>query len=718
MKKLTCFLILYFLLVITNYSFSQSGWYWQNPKPQGNDLKSISFLNSTTGFAVGNIGSVIKTTNKGESWFPVYFPFTQNFLKIKFIDSNTGFLLGNDYVLIRTTNGGNNWGILNIPNDSIIDFSFFNNTRGIVVGKHKLYNTTNSGINWTLVYSLYNYEYFTNSIYLNDSTIYLGGGAFWGYMPVGYFFRTTNYCLDWSKITTNNYSNIALFFFNPSIGFLAGDPSNRIIKTFDGGNSWQTFSVTNYYNINNNNIVDIKFLNNQTGFLSTADTIFKTTNGGNNWIRFGDYSVFSFENLDNNTIIGVGSKGNIFKSSDGGINFINKKTTVTDARLNTIHCVTDSIYYAAGVKGGTGNAGVIIKTTNGGSTWFIQNNDFNSNITKIRFLDINNGAVAASWLILHTTNGGINWIIQKYDSAKYYRDIWFININTGYVVGESGISLKTTNGGINWQKLNLDSTLSFVSLYFINSMTGFIYGQNWSGNPKPNIFKTTNGGISWNGYFGQTNGMAIYFVNNLTGFTAGYNRKVFRTSNGGINWDSCSTDSHSWLESISFINQTTGFIVGTYDRELLKTTNSGINWVSIKPLDNDLFGISSYNGVAVFVGENGLIKSTKYTSGIGINQINEVVPNNFNLLQNYPNPFNPSTTIKYEVSKIQNIKLVVYDILGKEIATLVNEIQKPGVYEIQFPDNLITINRLPSGVYFYKLTSGDFTETKKMALIK
>jgi len=90
------------------------------------------------------------------------------------------------------------------------------------------------------------------------------------------------------------------------------------------------------------------------------------------------------------------------------------------------------------------------------------------------------------------------------------------------------------------------------------------------------------------------------------------------------------------------------------------------------------------------------------------------------LEQNYPNPFNPSTTISFTVpssteyySVQQNVSLKVYDILGNEVATLVNENKPAGVYNVQF-----AMNNFPSGVYFYTLKAGSFTETKKMLLMK
>lgn len=97
-----------------------------------------------------------------------------------------------------------------------------------------------------------------------------------------------------------------------------------------------------------------------------------------------------------------------------------------------------------------------------------------------------------------------------------------------------------------------------------------------------------------------------------------------------------------------------------------------------------------------------------------IKEIN-VVPTEYKLMQNYPNPFNPSTIISYSIPEAQNVSLVVYDLLGKEVAVLVNEVMQPGIYNSQFA---ILNSKLSSGIYFYTLKTNRFTQTKKMLLTK
>ena len=98
---------------------------------------------------------------------------------------------------------------------------------------------------------------------------------------------------------------------------------------------------------------------------------------------------------------------------------------------------------------------------------------------------------------------------------------------------------------------------------------------------------------------------------------------------------------------------------------------------------------------------------------IGVQQTGTLVPENYALEQNYPNPFNPSTTVKYQIPNAGNVLLEIYDISGKKVSVLMNEYKTEGYY-------LMTFNAqgLPSGIYFCKLTSGGFTDTKKMILVK
>lgn len=98
---------------------------------------------------------------------------------------------------------------------------------------------------------------------------------------------------------------------------------------------------------------------------------------------------------------------------------------------------------------------------------------------------------------------------------------------------------------------------------------------------------------------------------------------------------------------------------------------------------------------------------------IGITPISTEIPKDFALNQNYPNPFNPVTKIRFSIPKSSGVKITIYDALGKEIENIVNEFLKPGTYEADWD-----ASGIPSGTYFYRITSGEFSQTKKMILVK
>ena len=201
---------------------------------------------------------------------------------------------------------------------------------------------------------------------------------------------------------------------------------------------------------------------------------------------------------------------------------------------------------------------------------------------------------------------------------------------------------------------------------------------------------------------------------------------IYRTINGGINWNLVYNDHKGMLNDVCFENSNTGFAVGTVDAyspsdsvqgRIIKTTNAGSSWF-IDTLFTELYGLTSVSfpvlNTGYAVGSNGVIlKTTTGGNLLGILPISSLVPKSYSLSQNYPNPFNPSTTIKFNIPNESNVKIAVYDILGNMIQSLVNENMKAGEYKVTWD-----ASNYSSGIYFYKLTSGDFVESKKMILLK
>jgi hypothetical protein len=113
-----------------------------------------------------------------------------------------------------------------------------------------------------------------------------------------------------------------------------------------------------------------------------------------------------------------------------------------------------------------------------------------------------------------------------------------------------------------------------------------------------------------------------------------------------------------------------------------------------------------------------IIGGEGFGNPVSVDETEKVFPTKFLLSQNYPNPFNPSTKINYRLPERSFVTLKIYDVLGNEIATLVNEEKPAGSYEAEFNGTGLIHQTLPSGVYFYQLRTGAFIETKKMILLR
>lgn len=120
-----------------------------------------------------------------------------------------------------------------------------------------------------------------------------------------------------------------------------------------------------------------------------------------------------------------------------------------------------------------------------------------------------------------------------------------------------------------------------------------------------------------------------------------------------------------------------------------------------------------FNSAASFANYDFIINNWMASTPTGTDDFEEKVPADFALLQNYPNPFNPSTQITFSLPERSNVTLKIFDILGKEIATLVNETKSAGTYNVNFD-----ASKLSSGVYIYSIQAGDFAESRKMLLMK
>lgn len=353
-------------------------------------------------------------------------------------------------------------------------------------------------------------------------------------------------------------------------------------------------------------------------------------------------------------------------------------------------------------------------------------------------------------VFLKSTNAGMNWFtVGQMDSLTgYVEDMYFYNLNTGYAVIDTNPSgypkfYKTTNAGTNWQFVKLiDSIFVTDDLCFINLNTGFICGHSFFDNYFK-IYKTTNAGLNWNvlNFSKNTSIVEINFFNNTTGIAVGnssggfFGTKIYRTTNTGTTWDSVFAFPKVFCSFVKILNGTgTSFASGYYVTDTnnlyftktytFKSTNYGLSWTARYFNTNNLIsGCSLIDQNNYFMSGGNFFDTAvilKSTNGgnVFVNSVSSIIPDKIELSQNYPNPFNPSTIIRFRINALKLVTLKIYDVLGKEIATLVNEKLQPGIYEIPFSISQLSNYQFSSGIYLYRLKTDNFTETKKMMLIK
>jgi Secretion system C-terminal sorting domain len=272
----------------------------------------------------------------------------------------------------------------------------------------------------------------------------------------------------------------------------------------------------------------------------------------------------------------------------------------------------------------------------------------------------------------------------------------------------SGVFL-STNSGANWNAV--DSGLTSNSVYALAVRGSELFAGTSAG-----IFLSTNNSLSWASVdSGLKNHRVWILAIKDSNVFAGTLSGVFLSTNNGTNWiavDSGLTNTYVMTLAVSG----TSIFAGTAGGGIFLSTNNGTSWTAVNTgLTNTYIVSLAVSGANLFAGTDdfGIWLRPLANMLTSVSLRPDEKPTVFDLRQNYPNPFNPSTSIEFDLGESMNVMLTVYDVLGREVLTLVNEKKAAGVHTVTWD-----ASGMPSGVYYYSLQAGSLRETRKLVLVK
>jgi len=715
--------ILLGLSLATILLHGEQNWKWQNPLPQGKSLNEISTVDSNNVFAAGDNGLLLKTIDGGINWEIIETGYPNNLRTVCFIDKLTGWVCGENGIILRTTDGGFNFTRQDtrLGTFDIISVFFTSTDRGYAACSNGvLLNTSNGGLNWIPV--IFNPQpSFSKVYFVNHDVGWLIGGN-------GIIKKTTDSGKSWfdqnSGVTTILSS---ICFIDMSNGWICGQ-SGLILRTMDGGNSWGSISSTT-----TNWLLSICFIDKTTGLsVGRNGILLRTGDGGDSWDKQVQDSTLTFNTvsfLSQGTGWIAGSSGFLAKSIDAGLNW-DFQSSGDRANMNAIYFINHDLGFIVGDKG------AIYKTTDSGNSWLKKDSKTDINLNDISYYShyhLKDLWIAGnSGTVLRSTDFGETWIKYDYHNLTPYNlySISAIGSLNCIIVGEKGtlLQIQILNG---FKAYSLKTGFGNIrNLFLVTPNYGFCVGESGEDGQgtftdfslgynslHPSVFNEINPNFSvsdLNQVTFQKNQGSMYSFKN--GFIIGRFGILLKTTDLGKTWKKSTVDITEG-KGITVVDSLNVLVCGT-NGDIIKSTDGGNNWIKlsthIRTTLSKIYFRDEQTGWVI--GPNGLIMRTVNGGGSNISGINNDkndLPTIFSLSQNYPNPYNPTTNITYSVATNTHVSIRIYDILGKAVSTLVNENKEPGNYRVNFNGS-----GLPSGIYFYRIEAGNFSETRKMILLK
>jgi photosystem II stability/assembly factor-like uncharacterized protein len=362
---------------------------------------------------------------------------------------------------------------------------------------------------------------------------------------------------------------------------------------------------------------------------------------------------------------------------------------------------------------GTTEMGVSYSDNNG-SAWYPTNSIRDADKLYSLCFKGNMLFAGSNFMIFRSNNNGKTWTQTAYDGSR----VISLASNSQYLFAGSRNTHGRPSGDIECSSDNGNNwTTLTTGVFSIPVYTLAVNNSNVFAGTDDGVYRSTNNGNNWTlSNSGITNTEVSSIALSGTKIFAATSGGVFRSNNNGNSWAKFNNGlSDTVVTSLVFTTNENRVFAATASG-IFYTTLAGTKWTKLNSgltnlnilslcTDNDFI----YAGIQ----DMGIWKYSLAKMQEDDNNLQSAAPDNFGLLQNYPNPFNPVTKIKYTIAENSNVSLKIFDILGREIVTLVNQQQSTGIYEVTFD-----ANNYSSGIYFYRLQAGNYNEIKKMILQK
>jgi len=745
------------VLVLSSFAIAQIGWQAQtNGVPAGKNLYALKAITTSEVWICGADGVILKTTNGGDEWVsanpPVGgVPVTEQLAVLEIFNSQRVWVGSTSGKIYFTTNAGASW-TRQFDSASVagaiatIKRTFLNRAIAIADAPSPssllaVLASTNAGSTWTNIN--------TNLI---GGIVPRGGADFqdanrsWVWSSTFGLRHSTDGGVTWTARTIpglNDASDIT--FVNATEGYIT--TSTFIWRTIDGGASWAA------------TVAPTSAAMNAAGFAigspyrfaaGTQGTILVSTDTGMTWQGQQNkatqtLNAISFASATTGWV--VGNQGTVLKTGSAGVlpgaSAWQTQTHATPSGFSFRYVKSFSSSDCSILGNNAASSVLVARTTNNDSSWTYNLFDLGFPTANIMSYDFASSAIAcvgtSTGTILRTTNSGVSWsaVFQLPSTVLNIRYLRFFNLSEGVAVGDAANAgaplavLGTTDGGTTW---NSQST-AFSGARTVSDAVGFFSRSVGLLVTLPtDVYQyTTNGGQTWTQYPEHPRVTYFHFVDPQVVFGIGIEAPltvngIYRSTNAGMSWTLKTTSGvQAPFNNFSIAGARVWSLHGVPDPftgygRMKYSTDLGETW-SLQPLATSeaLVGVSfasQTDGWAIAA------RTILHTTTGGVTSVGSPLtldrPATFRLEQNYPNPFNPTTEIRFQISEVRgqksavsHVTLKVYDVLGREVATLVNEQKQPSSYSVTWDAHGVS-----SGVYFYTLRAGEFFNTRKMLLTK